>query len=187
MKRQELNFLEHALERFLMWLNTEGAAAADFRKVTDLVVQRSIEKKSEWIEWKYLRAWDRKIDPICRRIDKEYPTYSVPFGPLTPGGRPYIDRRPVRKKFGPNDSDLEACFAKGHMFELFSAGMLGKIRRCEWQPCRLYFCGRVGKRFCSRACMRKHMRQTPEYRKKNREHQKAFYERYFKGRRGKDV
>jgi hypothetical protein len=186
MTKQQQNDLEFALERLLDWLNWEKAPVDDFRKLTDLLVNRSLEVGSGPLEYQAVVRWDRKIEPICRRIFQRFPTYSVPIfitDTRTGKGMPYIDRRPLRKDL--RDSyDLSACFAIGHLFELFSTRMLGNIRRCEWQgvrragrrpspPCRRYFYGRLGKRFCSEACKRKNMRRTEKFQEMNALHQRA--------------
>jgi hypothetical protein len=188
MKKSHQERLEFALQRFLSWLNWKDAPVDDFRKLTDLIVKLSLEAQSGPLGYQAAVRWDRKIDPICRRIAQRFPTYSVPVllrETRTTEDVPYIDRRPLRKDL--RDSyDLEACFAIGYLFELFSAGMLGNIRRCEWQgvrgagrrpspPCRRYFYGRLGKRFCSGVCKRKNMRRTEKYQEINALHQKVHY------------
>jgi hypothetical protein len=179
---------QFALERFLGWLNWKDAPADDFRKLTDLIMKMSLEAQNGPLGYQATLRWDRKIDPLSRRIFQRFPTYSVPC--LIPDARtkedkPYIERRPFRKDLR-ESYDLAACHAIDHLFELFSAGILGKVRRCEWRgtrgtgkrgapPCRRYFYGRDGKRFCSAACKRKNMRQRPTYREINALHQRVHY------------
>jgi hypothetical protein len=144
-----------------------------------------LEAQSGPLEYRAKQRWNRKIAPICRRIAERFPAYSVPIllsDTETMRDTPYLDRQPLRKDLR-HSYDLEACRAMDHLFELFSAGVLAKIRRCERRACRLYFCGRTSKRFCSRVCFRKNMRQTPEYKKKNAEHQRNHYNKYFAKRK----
>src|SRR6267142_299007 len=70
--------LEFALEHFLLWLNWKDAPVDDFRKLTNLIVKRSLEAERGPLGYQAHVRWDRKTDPICRRIAQRFPTYSVP-------------------------------------------------------------------------------------------------------------
>jgi hypothetical protein len=163
-----------ALRRLLGWLNWKDAPADDFRKLTDLVVKRSLEAQKEPLDYKSSVRWDRRIDPLCRRIAQRFPTYVVPYLGSEGHAEPYLDRRPMRKDLR-NSYDLEACFAIGHLFELFSSGVLVRVARCEQSECRRYFCGRRGRLFCSGSCKRKATRTTDRYREINALHQRVHY------------
>jgi hypothetical protein len=177
MKKQQQKRTEFALQSFLHWLNWEDAPADDFRKLTNLIVKLSLEAERGALEYESKVRWDRRIDPICRRIAQRFPLYSVPYFLRESGSTeevPYLDRRPLRKDLK-GSYDLQACFEIGHLFELFSAGVLRTIRRCERRECRRYFCGRLGKRFCSGSCKRKMMRQAPHFKEMNALHQQVHY------------
>jgi len=176
-KQRHHHHLKHCLDRFTLWLNCGGMAADDFRELTDLAVPFAREQKTG-LSYKGLLAWTGKMNPIARRIAVKYPTYPIITSSLEPGGQPFFSLTPLRKRL--RQDDLEACFAIRNFHELVSAGMLERIRRCEWQPCREYFHGRTGKRFCSQTCMRKHMRRMPNYRKRNAANQRKYYDKYFR-------
>jgi hypothetical protein len=189
MTKQKKSHLKFALNNFLTWLNWKDAPVDDFRRVADVVVRMSIEAEAGPLSYEADMRFDRKLDAMCRRIFQRFPTYEVPC--LVREFRateavPFVDRRPVRRNYQRNPYDVEARFQISFMFELFRAGTLGKIRRCEWQglkgsekrkspPCGRYFYGRAGKRFCSGACKRKNFRQRPNFREVNAIHQRVHY------------
>lgn len=169
----------HCLKHFVTWLNYGGAAADDFRQLTDLLKAMALDDTvGPERRHKARLAWSRKTLPLSRRIAKRYPIMDNFVLPLERGNPPFSSSEPFRKQLQVNE--LAACNARGHLREIIAAGLLSKIGRCKLDSCRRYFCGRVGRLFCSDACMRKHMRHTPEFRKKNAEHQRAHYDKYFR-------
>jgi hypothetical protein len=166
------------LERYVTWLNYGGAATEDFRKLTELAQAVAREESTGPNRQKAMLAWGRKTAPISRRIATQYPTFPDIVGSPKRGGMPFFSSAPLRKRLRVND--LEACFAIGHFQELVAAGLLSNIGRCKLASCRRYFHGRTGKRFCSDECARKHMRQTPQFRKRNAEDQRKHYDKYFR-------
>jgi len=184
-----------SLNRYVWWLNTPGAAAQDFRKLTELaqamarleiarpnvpVTSRNRNRLiSEHIHSRHtaMLALERKAQPICRRIATKYLTFSELVGSRKPGGKPYFTRVPLRKHL--RVWDLQACFAFGYLEQIMNAGVLSRIGRCKIDSCRRYFHGRIGKLFCSEQCLRKHLRQTPQFKERNRKDQRNHYDKMF--------
>jgi hypothetical protein len=174
------------LATYVAWLNYEGVAAEDFRTLTELAQCWAREASAGRYRRKEQMAWHRKTHPLCERITKKYP--SVPHLLMTSprsGAKLYVADIPRTKRA--RGREWEAWFAMSDFRKILDAGLLFNIGRCTLASCRQYFHGRIGKRFCSDECARKHMRQTPDYKKKNAEHQRAHYQKYFAGRRGKHV
>jgi hypothetical protein len=185
-----------SLDRYVVWLNSRGDAAEDFRKLTELaqamerletplptasLTNRNKNRlASEYIQSRHkaMMALELKAQPICRRIATKYPSFSDLVGSRKPGGKPSFSRTPLRKNLR-GTWDLTACFAFGHLERIIAAGVLGRIGRCKIESCGRYFHGRVGRLFCSEKCLRKHIRQTPEFRERNRRHQRNHYDKIF--------
>src|SRR5580700_6489811 len=170
----------HSLDQFVIWLNHGGAAAEDFRKLTELAQAMARDARTGPGRHNARLAWHRKTTPISRRIATKYPTFDEIVLSLDPGGQPFFSSAPLRKRL--RTYDLEACFARGHFQELITAGLLSNIGRCKLESCGRYFHGRVGKLFCDAKCVRKHVRRTPQYRKRNAQDQRNHYDKYYRAK-----
>jgi hypothetical protein len=185
-----------SLNGYVSWLNAPGVAVEDFRKLTELtqamarleiplpdvpITNRNrLRLASERISnrHKAMLSLEQVTQPICRRIAKKYPTFSSIVGSRKAGGVPFFERVPLREDLR-GTWDLQACYAFGYLERIINAGVLGRIGRCKVESCRRYFHGRIGKLFCSDKCLRKHLRQTPQFKKRNREDQRNHYDKIF--------
>lgn len=167
------------LTRYVIWLNHGGAAAEDFRKLTDFVLAMARDKTPARDRYKASLAWARKTSRISQRLAEKYPTWREPVLSPKPGGMPFSAIN-MRFQERSRQHDLGACVARGHFEEILAAGLVLNIGRCKVETCRRYFWGKVGKFFCSDKCLRKEMRQTPSYKKNNAEHQRKHYDKYFR-------
>jgi hypothetical protein len=174
------------LQYYVIWLNSGGPEAEDFRELTELIA-KALREKSEKVKstaddrYKATLYWGRKTRPVIRRIAIKYPTVPEFCLPPTPGEKPFFSATPLRKDLR-GTWDLEACYAFGYLQEIVAAGLLSNIGRCELQSCRRYFWGRIGRLFCSDQCMRMHMRQAPQYKKKNATYQRKYYDKNFRAK-----
>jgi hypothetical protein len=168
------------LERYVTWLNSAGAAAEDFRKLTELAVAMVREERTASDPYEAMGRWQLKTYPISRRIEEKYPTYDSLVSPLEPGGKPFFFTLPLRKRLRAHDAT--ACSAKGYFRKIVAAGLLSNIGRCKIESCRRFFHGKIGKLFCSDKCLRKAMRQTPKYKQRNAGDQRKHYDKYFRAK-----
>src|ERR1700722_5048255 len=138
MKTLPKDRLESSLWFFLAWLNDKDAPSDDFRKLTALVVRMSPEAEKVSLGYAQNLRWDRKIDPLCRRIAERFPAYSVPMllreRLSDDRDTQHVELRPLRKNLR-NSSDLQACRAIGYLFDFFRTGVLRQIHRCELRTC----------------------------------------------------
>jgi hypothetical protein len=172
------------LDSYVRWLNYGGPAAADFRKLTDLATGMARDETIEPERRQKARmAWSRKTLPLWRKIARQYPIVDDLVLSIKPGDPPFVSSSPLRERL--RTHDLAACFAIGHFREILTAGLLSNMGRCQLESCGRYFYGRAGKLFCSEKCMRKNMRRTPQFRKRNARDQRKHYDKYFRNARRK--
>jgi hypothetical protein len=181
------------LKEYVYFLNYGGVAAKDFRKLTELAAQlatqplrdkalKAYRHKSGAMAYRHtaVMAFIRKTGPLLRRIARKYPSYDhlMVAGPRA-GGALSCHTVPFRSV---RDSEFYASYAKADFRDIVNAGLLSRIGRCKLESCRLFFHGRIGKRFCSDKCARRQMRQTPQFKERNRKDQRKHYDKYFRAK-----
>ena len=118
------------LEHYVTWLDLGGAAAEDFRELTELLIKAAQDKSTVRERYKASLHWKRKTDPVIRRITTKYPTFPGFALGLKPGDAPFFSAEPIRKDLR-GTWDLTACHAFGELQEILAAGLLLNIGRCK--------------------------------------------------------
>jgi hypothetical protein len=152
------------------------------RPLVELTVDLACELQKQAkkrLRFEIFERYARKIDPILKGIVEQYPTQPTlsDFSDFT--GIPMFLYRPI-----PSGRDYAKALAVSSRLEEFlwlaSEGVFADFRRCALPTCASYFYPlRPERLYCSPGCQRTHYKQSPEYKKKNREYQRAYYRAHF--------
>ncbi len=162
--------------RFAYYLNSKMEVARAYRTIVESALAIAKFERPPWTRlpgarWKaYLRETTkqrRRIRKAARWIAKMYPSQ---FNMVGEAPRFYMAREPLRSGSPHSDRWLAATL-EWDFETLVARGELLSVRHCALDKCgRYFFVGRRGQIFCSRPCSQKDMRQTEEWKKKNRKH-----------------
>jgi hypothetical protein len=177
--------IENEAKEFATWLNSTGELQDHFRELVNVTVAATKHEQQRKRPTDDLSPsdpyllYEKKFNGLMRRIDRHpLPTrlqmnmWGFEEDPLPQFGEVAI-RRMGRKR-----EDLQVRL-DGFRF-LAEQGAFADFCRCALPTCgKSFFSLRRKRRYCSDACQRVHYSQSPERKRKNREHVLAFYHRLF--------
>ncbi len=150
------------------------------RPLVDLRIALAAEMRTQKREsgrFEVAGRYSSQIDTMVQRIEKRHPTQSK-LCDFTNMMQPEFRRVPISQ--GRDVAkDLAVSERLEQFFWLSDEGVFADFRRCALPSCAQYFYPlRPERLYCSAGCQRIQYKQSPEYKKRNREYQREYYRQW---------